>query len=86
MSARAHWANPVGTGEQDEAIRQLIASGKEKGYLLREEIDAVLPVDGTASSVLDDVRSRCGEAGTDVDAESLERETIDSARMRTRST
>ena len=81
MSARAHWANPVGTGEQDEAIRQLIASGKEKGYLLREEIDAVLPVDGTASSVLDDVRSRCGEAGIDVDAESLERETIDSARM-----
>ena len=81
MSARAHWANPVSTGEQDEAIHQLIASGREKGYLLREEIDAVLPVDVTASSRLDDVLSRCGEAGIDVDSESFERETTDSARM-----
>ena len=81
MSSRAGRANLVSTGEQDEAIRQLIASGKEKGYLLREEIDAVLPVDVTASSVLDDVLSRCGEAGIDVDSESIERETTDSARM-----
>ena len=73
MSSRAHRANAVGTGAHDEVIRRLIASGEEKGYLLREEIDAVLPGDGTASSVLDDVRSQCGEAGIDGETESLER-------------
>ncbi len=72
-SSRAHRANPVGTGAHDDVIRRLIASGEKNGYLLREEIDAVLPVDGTASSVLDDVRSQCGEAGIDVETESLER-------------
>ena len=78
MVARAGRAS-VSSGEQDEAIHQLIASGKEKGYLLREEIDAVLPVDVTASAVLDDLLSRCGEVGVDV--ELLERETTHPARL-----
>ena len=56
-------------GEHDEAIRQLIAIGEEKRYLLREEIDVTLPVDITASSVLDDPVSRCRDAGIDVDSE-----------------
>ena len=79
MSSRAYRAS-VSSGEQDEAIRQLIAIGEEQGYLLREEIDAVLPAGVTASSVLDDLRSRCGDAGIAVDSESLERERAHHAR------
>ena len=56
----------VSSGEQDEAIHQLIALGQEKGYLRREEIDAVMPVDVTASAVLNDLLSQCGEVGIDV--------------------
>ena len=81
MSSRANWGASVSTAKQEEAIRQLIASGEAKGYLLREEIDALLPVDVTESSVLDDLLSRCGEARIDVDVESLERETMRPARM-----
>ena len=72
MSSRADRASVSG-GEHDEVIRQLIALGAEKGYLLREEIDATLPADVTASSVLDDLLVRCRDAGIDVDAESFER-------------
>ena len=80
MVSRADRASVSG-GEQDEAVRQLIALGEEKGYLLRDEIDARLPVDVTASVVLDDLLSRCGEAGIDVDVTSLERETPHPARL-----
>ena len=72
MSSRAHGVSVSG-GEHDEVIRQLIALGEAKGYLLREEIDATLPADVTASSVLDDLLGRCRDAGIDVDSESLER-------------
>ena len=41
----------------------------------------MLPGDGTASSVLDDVLNRCREAGIDVDPESLDRETPHPARL-----
>ena len=64
----------VSTGEQAETIRQLIVVGEEKGYLLREEIDTVLPPEVTASSVMDDLLSQCQAAGVDVDSESLERD------------
>ena len=81
MASRAHSGAPVSGGEAAEAIRRLIANGEDKGYLLGEEIDALLPGDGTASSVLDDVLSQCREAGIDVDPESLERETTHPARL-----
>ena len=45
----------------------------EKGDLLREEIDALLPAD-VASREVDDLLSRCRDAGIDVDAAALERE------------
>ena len=61
-------------GHQAETIRQLIVVGEEQGYLLREEIDTVLPPEITASSVLDDLLSRCRDAGIDVDSELLERD------------
>ena len=66
---------------QDEAIRHLLALGEKQGFLLREEIDAVLPAEITAASVLDDVLSRCQQAGIDVDAASLERGGTHPARM-----
>ena len=67
--------------EQDEAIHSLIAIGEEQGYLLREEIDATLPADVTASSVLDDLLSRCREVGIDIDVASLDRATTHPARL-----
>ena len=73
MSSRADQAGAVSTGEQDEAIRLLLALGAEQGYLLHEEIDAALPAEVTASSVRDELLSRCGDAGIAVDPESLER-------------
>ena len=80
MVARADWASEP-SGEQDAAVRQLIALGEEKGYLLRDEIDARLPVDVTASVVLVDLLNQCQDAGIDVDSESLERADTRLARL-----
>ena len=80
MGSRADWASEP-SGEQDEAVRQLIALGEEKGYLLRDEIDARLPVDVTASAVLDDLLNQRRDADIDVDSESLERAGTRLARM-----
>ena len=81
MSSRADSGTWASTGEPAETIRQLIALGAEKGYLLREEIDATLPADVTASSVLDDLLSQCRDAGIDVDSESLQRAGTRRARL-----
>ena len=64
MSSRADCGS-VSAGEEAETIRQLIAVGEEKGYLLREEIDAVLPPATSAS--LDDLLSQSRDAGIDID-------------------
>ena len=81
MSSRADSVTWASTGEPAETIRQLIALGAEKGYLLREEIAATLPADVTASSVLDDLLSQCRDAGIDVDSESLQRAGTRRARL-----
>ena len=80
MSSRADGVSQS-SGEHDEAIRQLIAVGEEKGYLHRKEIDTVLPPEITASSVLDDLLSQCRDAGIDVDSESLQRAGTRRARL-----
>ena len=51
------------SAEQDEVIDHLIALGEEQGHVLLDEIDARLPADVTAPRVLDDLRSRCRDAG-----------------------
>ena len=79
MSSQADGGS-VSTREQAEAIRQLVVIGEEKGYLLREEIDTVLPPDVTSSSVLNDLLSQCRDVGIDVDLESLERDGTPSRR------
>ena len=49
-----------------DEIRQLIIIGKEKGYLLYDEVNEVLPADLTSSQDLDDLFNIFGNAGIDV--------------------
>ena len=63
------------TAEQDEVIDHLIALGEKQGQVLLEEINACLPTDVTAPRVLDELRSRCRDAGIEiVDAASRARQ------------
>jgi hypothetical protein len=41
--------------EQYDEVRQLIARGKRKGYLLYEEVNELLPSDVTSSDELDEL-------------------------------
>jgi len=52
--------------EKYDEIRQLIIIGKEKGYLLYDEVNEVLPADLTSSEDLDDLFNIFGNAGIDV--------------------
>ena len=52
--------------EKYDEIRQLIALGKEKGYLLYEEVNDMLPAELTSSEELDDLFSVLGNAGIEV--------------------
>jgi RNA polymerase primary sigma factor len=61
--------------ERYDEIRQLIIIGKEKGYLLYDEVNEVLPADLTSSEDLDDLFSIFGNAGIEVvDSEQKYRE------------
>ncbi len=61
--------------EKYDEVRQLISVGKEKGYLLYEEINELLPADITSSEELDDLFSTFGNAGIEVvDSEQKYRE------------
>jgi RNA polymerase primary sigma factor len=52
--------------EKYDEIRQLISIGKEKGYLLYDEVNELLPADITSSEELDDLFSTFGNAGIEV--------------------
>ena len=52
--------------ERSDEIRQLILVGKEKGFLLFEEINECLPADVTSSEELDDLFSTFQAAGIEV--------------------
>jgi RNA polymerase primary sigma factor len=57
--------------ERYDEVRQLITIGKEKGYLLYDEVNELLPADITSSDELDDLFSTFGNAGIEVvDSES----------------
>ncbi len=61
--------------EKYDEIRQLIALGKEKGYLLYDEINELLPAAVTSSEELDDLFSTFSSAGIEVvDSEQTYRE------------
>jgi RNA polymerase primary sigma factor len=61
--------------EKYDEVRQLISLGKEKGYLLYDEVNELLPPDITSSEELDDLFSTFGNAGIEVvDSEQKYRE------------
>ena len=61
--------------EKYDEIRQLIIIGKEKGYLLYDEVNEALPADFTSSDELDDLFGVLGHAGVEVvDSEQKYRE------------
>src|ERR1051326_5179294 len=61
--------------EKYDEVRQLITLGKEKGYLLYEEVNDMLPSELSSSDALDDIFSMFGSMGIEVvDSEQKYRE------------
>ena len=61
--------------EKYDEVRQLIEIGKEKGYLLYDEVNELLPPDITTSDELDELFTAFGNAGIEVvDSEQKYRE------------
>ena len=61
--------------EKYDEIRQLIAVGKEKGFLLYDEVNELLPADVTSSDELDELFALFNSAGIEViDADQKGRE------------
>ena len=58
--------NTLSIEEKYDEIRQLISIGKEKGYLLYEEVNELLPPDITSSEELDDLFTAFGSVGIEV--------------------
>src|SRR5687768_2902354 len=58
--------NTLSIEEKYDEIRHLITIGKEKGYLLYDEVNELLPADITSSEELDDLFSTFGSAGIEV--------------------
>src|SRR5436190_2209215 len=52
--------------EKYDEVRQLINIGKEKGYLLYDEVNELLPSEVTSSDELDDLFNTFGSAGIEV--------------------
>ena len=52
--------------EKYDEVRQLINIGKEKGYLLYDEVNELLPSEITSSEELDDLLNTFGSAGIEV--------------------
>src|SRR5436189_450255 len=52
--------------EKYDEVRTLITMGKEKGYLLYEEVNEMLPSEITSSDELDDIFSMFGQMGIEV--------------------
>ena len=52
--------------EKYDEVRQLISIGKEKGYLLYDEVNELLPAEITSADELDDLFNTFGSAGIEV--------------------
>src|SRR5688500_13544871 len=52
--------------EKYDEVRQVITMGKEKGYLLYEEVNEMLPSEISSSDELDDIFSMFGSMGIEV--------------------
>ncbi len=58
--------SPLSIEDKYDEIRQLISIGKEKGYLLYDEVNELLPSEITSSDELDDLFNIFGSAGIEV--------------------
>ena len=54
---------PLSLEETYDEVRQLIELGKEKGYLLYDEVNELLPADIATSDALDELFTVLGDAG-----------------------
>ena len=73
--------------EKYDEVRQLINIGKEKGYLLYDEVNELLPAEITSSDELDDLFNTFSSAGIEVidsDQKYLRDEKIDRPHLRRR--
>ena len=52
--------------EKYDEVRQLIQVGKEKGYLLYDEVNELLPAEITSSDELDELFTTLGNNGIEV--------------------
>src|ERR1041385_8714033 len=52
--------------ERYDEVRQLIAQGKEKGYLLYDEVNELLPSEITSAEDLDELFNAFGSAGIEI--------------------
>ena len=66
IAAFSRRSTPLSIEEKYDEIKQLITLGKEKGYLLYDEVNELLPADLTSSEELDDLFSTFGSAGIEV--------------------
>src|SRR6188472_1456273 len=57
---------PLSIEDKYDEVRQLINIGKEKGYLLYDEVNELLPAEITSSEELDDLFNQFGSAGIEV--------------------
>src|SRR6266700_6483751 len=57
---------PLSIEEKYDEVRQLINIGKEKGYLLYDEVNELVPSEITSSDELDDLFNTFGSAGIEV--------------------
>jgi len=64
--------------EKYEGVKELLSVGKEKGYLLYDEINELLPDDIQSSEDLDNIFYLFGEAGIEMIDSALRRPTIPS--------
>ena len=56
----------VALEEKYDQVRQLIAMGKERGYLLYDEVNDILPAEVHSSEEIDDLLSTFERYGIDV--------------------
>jgi RNA polymerase primary sigma factor len=72
---RIEEGTPLSIEDKYDEVRQLISIGKEKGYLLYDEVNELLRSDITSSDELDDLFNTFGSAGIEVvDSEQKYRE------------
>ncbi len=74
---RASEDTHVSIEEQYDEVRQLITSGKEKGYLLYDEVNELLPSDITSSDELDALFNTFGSAGEIIDSDLRDEKPLD---------